>query len=135
MDLTTVIERVIDEYSEFCRCEARFTALRREEGLSHLGAETMIAISKIQMAAVAILAALLLWTLYGAFVSMNVKELPYQVVETLENDVENKRVLRPDLGCNKRRRRLPRVWPPIKLHLERERGREEDRDDRPRNHG
>ncbi|MGC9514954.1 SOUL family heme-binding protein [Methanocrinis sp.] len=48
----------------------------------------MIEISKIQMAAVAILAALLLWTLYGAFVSMSVKEPPYQVIETLENDVE-----------------------------------------------
>jgi hypothetical protein len=48
----------------------------------------MIEISKIQMAAVAILAALLLWTLYGAFVSMSIKEPPYQVIETLENDVE-----------------------------------------------
>jgi hypothetical protein len=48
----------------------------------------MIEISKIQMAAVAILAALLLWTLYGAFVSMSIKEPPYQVIETLENNVE-----------------------------------------------
>lgn len=48
----------------------------------------MIEISKIQMAAVAILAALLIWTLYGALVSMNVNEPPYQVVETLENGVE-----------------------------------------------
>ena len=48
----------------------------------------MIELSKIQMAAVAILAALLIWTLYGALVSMNVKEPPYQVVETLENGVE-----------------------------------------------
>lgn len=48
----------------------------------------MIEISKIQMAAVAILTALLLWTLYGAFVSMSIKEPPYQVIETLENDVE-----------------------------------------------
>ena len=44
--------------------------------------------SKIQKAAVAILAALLLWTLYGAIVSMSVKEPPYQVIQTLENDVE-----------------------------------------------
>lgn len=48
----------------------------------------MIELSKIQMAAVAILAALLIWTLYGAFVSMNIDEPPYQVVETLENGVE-----------------------------------------------
>ncbi len=48
----------------------------------------MIEISKIQMAAVAIVAALLLWTLYGAFVSMSIKEPPYQVIETLENDIE-----------------------------------------------
>jgi hypothetical protein len=57
-------------------------------GINDLGAEQMIEISKIQMAAVAILAALLLWTLYGAFVSMSIKEPPYQVIETLENDVE-----------------------------------------------
>jgi hypothetical protein len=44
--------------------------------------------SKIQKAAVAILAALLLWPLYGAIVSMSVKEPPYQVIQTLENDVE-----------------------------------------------
>ncbi|MDF0593788.1 heme-binding protein [Methanotrichaceae archaeon M04Ac] len=48
----------------------------------------MIEMSKIRMAAVAILAALLIWTLYGAFVSMNVKEPPYQVIETLDNGVE-----------------------------------------------
>jgi hypothetical protein len=48
----------------------------------------MIEMSKIQMAAVAILAALLIWTLYGAFVSMNVKEPPYQVIETLDDRVE-----------------------------------------------
>jgi hypothetical protein len=48
----------------------------------------MIDMSKVQMAAVAILAALLIWTLYGALVSMNVKEPPHQVVETLENGVE-----------------------------------------------
>ncbi len=48
----------------------------------------MTEISKIQMAAALILAALLLWTLYGAFVSMSIKEPPYQVIETLENDVE-----------------------------------------------
>ncbi|HII06846.1 MAG TPA: heme-binding protein [Methanotrichaceae archaeon] len=48
----------------------------------------MIEISKIKMAAVAILAALRLWTLYGAFVSMSIKEPTYQVIETLENDVE-----------------------------------------------
>jgi hypothetical protein len=57
-------------------------------GINDLGAEQMIEISKIQMAAVAILAALLLWTLYGAFVSMSIKEPPYQVIETLDNDVE-----------------------------------------------
>ena len=44
--------------------------------------------SKIQKAAVAILAALLLWTLYGAIVSMSVKEPSYQVVEVLDDRVE-----------------------------------------------
>ncbi|MGB3944175.1 MAG: heme-binding protein [Methanothrix sp.] len=44
--------------------------------------------SKLKIAAVVILAALLIWTLYGALVSMNVKEPPYQVVESLENGVD-----------------------------------------------
>ncbi len=48
----------------------------------------MFEISKVQMVAAAILAALLLWTLYGAFMSMSVKEPPYQVIQTLEDGIE-----------------------------------------------
>ncbi len=48
----------------------------------------MIGMSKIQMAAVLMLAALVLWTLYGAFISLNIKEPPYQVIQTLDDNVE-----------------------------------------------
>lgn len=64
------------------------SALNAETGSIELGADEMKRMSKIQKAAVAILAALLLWTLYGAIVSMSVKEPPYQVIQTLENDFE-----------------------------------------------
>lgn len=57
------------------------SALNAESGSVNLGGDKMIRMSKIQKAAVAILAALLLWTLYGAFVSMTVKEPSYRVVE------------------------------------------------------
>ncbi len=64
------------------------SALNAESGSVNLGGDETIRMSKILKAAVAILAALLLWTLYGAFVSMTVKEPSYRVVEVLDDRVE-----------------------------------------------